>query len=441
MQYLDASYQANLIRLAMWGLLIVAGVVGGVWWYGQAMSPREPRATQALAAVMGATRLRRNLIESLSLALEQTVLTLQPTRAGLYLVEGERLRLIHSVGIERFEHLAQFPTQDELAALVLTSSDGFVVEPLDGHSPWSALASHRTSALSLVRVGTAAQPLGMLALVWPSGWQAEACLPALLSISQYAHQMWNEYAELEARAQDVRALSGALQRQESLTRTTAHDLANKLATAYGLVTLLNADDQVRPASLPLLREAQRHLDLIATMLGDLRDPERPLDLEDVVIEELVELAAAMMLAPQAEGWVHFSLAVEPNLPNLRGERLALVRVLDNLLMNAIRHNADQPALQVWLRVRRCEAEVLFEVGDDGLGIPLEAQAQLFEFGVRADSTGAVKGHGMGLWSCRRIVSAHAGRIWVESALGEGTRFIFTLPIAGPAVTEVVADGA
>lgn len=433
MPYLEASQQASVIRIAVWGLLLILSVAGGVWWYGQVLGHREQQAAQALATVVGATRLRRNLIESLSYALEQMVLALRPTCAGLYLVESERLRLIHSVGIERFEHLAQLPVTDELATLALASPEGYVVEPLDGSLPWSALAAHRTSTLSLMRIGTRAEPLGLMALVWPSGWQTEANVPALININQYLHQMWNEYAELEARAQDVQALSGALQRQESLTRTAAHDLANKLATAYGLVTVLNTPEELPPASQTLLREAQRHLDLMATMLGDLRDPERPLEIDDVVIEELVELAAAMMLAPQAEGWVRFALEVEPHLPNLRGERLALVRVLDNLLMNAIRHNADRPTLNVWLRVRRCEADVQFEVGDDGGGIPAEAQTQLFEFGVRADSTGQVKGHGMGLWSCRRIVHAHAGRIWVESTLDAGARFMFTLPIAGPEV--------
>lgn len=109
--------------------------------------------------------------------------------------------------------------------------------------------------------------------------------------------------------------------------------------------------------------------------------------------------------------------------------MAILRIVDNLLRNAVQHNGDSPALRIWLAARQVEDMIEFEVGDTDSGIALEAQPQLFEFGFRADSSGKVKGHGLGLYSCRRLVSAHGGQIWVESTPGPGAKFVFTLPIA------------
>jgi signal transduction histidine kinase len=140
------------------------------------------------------------------------------------------------------------------------------------------------------------------------------------------------------------------------------------------------------------------------------------------------MAAGMMARQQEDNAFEFMLEVPSDLPDIWGERIGILRVLDNLLTNAIRHNADSPDLSIWLRAQRTGEWVEFEVGDNGEGIPLENQSNLFEFGFRVDSIGRVKGHGMGLCSCRRIVEAHGGRIWVESQSGQGARFCFTLPI-------------
>jgi signal transduction histidine kinase len=164
------------------------------------------------------------------------------------------------------------------------------------------------------------------------------------------------------------------------------------------------------------------------MLDDLTNPDRAIEPARVPVEGLMELLGGLM-SLRVRGANRFVLDVPTSLPDLWCERIAILRVFDNLLTNAIRHNPEADGLRIWIRARLVNQMIEFEVGDSGQGIPPEAQAQLFEFGYRLDSTGRVKGQGMGLWSCRRIVEAHGGRIWVKSAPGKGAQFFFTLPVA------------
>ena len=154
-----------------------------------------------------------------------------------------------------------------------------------------------------------------------------------------------------------------------------------------------------------------------------------MELEALEVEDLARLAAAMVARRRCERTVSFSLDIKDELPAVLGERLAVLRVLDNLISNALKHNTQVVNLRIWLKVRAKGPHVLFEVGDDGTGIAAEALPCLFEFGFSADSTGKVKGHGLGLWSSRRLVEAMGGEIWATSEPGRRTHFYFTLPVA------------
>jgi signal transduction histidine kinase len=429
MRYLNSGIDPTFLT-GLLGLLALIGVtLWGTWTFGQWRDQRERRAARALAAVMAATTLRRSLPESLSRLVERAVDELGAASGSLHVVVADLLQLVNSVGVEQLGRLAQVPLRDPLVQAAIEAVDGMLMAPLPDASPWTALSHGQSLTLAVVRLGGSAEPNGLLALAWPTAWQAEANSGAVIGIGRYAQQMILEYEEIERRAKDVQALTAGLQWNESLVRTAAHDLANRLTTACGLLSVMQEDNTLSRKQAPLLGDALRQIEVMHTMLSDLRDPERSMEPERISVEDLVELAAAMMKQAQSEGAATFELDVEPSLPDLWGERLAILRVLDNLLMNAIRHNADEPGVRVWLRVQQAEAVVQFEVGDAGAGIAPEIQVRLFEFGVRADSTGKVKGQGMGLWSCRRIIEAHGGRIWMQSEVGRGTRFFFTIPIA------------
>jgi two-component system OmpR family sensor kinase len=184
-----------------------------------------------------------------------------------------------------------------------------------------------------------------------------------------------------------------------------------------------------PAELePERASAEHRLAMIGSMLADLVDPGRPLEREAVPVEELVQLAVPLFAALRPQG-PPLALDVPAHLPPLWIDRVAVLRVLANLLTNAAVHNADRAELSVRLCVRADDDATVIEVADTGRGIAPEDQARIFEFGVRVDPDGRTRGHGLGLSSSRRLVEAHGGTLSVESQPGHGAAFRMRLPLA------------
>jgi two-component system, OmpR family, sensor histidine kinase VicK len=105
----------------------------------------------------------------------------------------------------------------------------------------------------------------------------------------------------------------------------------------------------------------------------------------------------------------------------------ILQALTNLLSNAIKFSSSGGV--VWLTVENQVSEVLFQIRDEGQGIPDDKLESIFERFQQVDSSDSRKkgGTGLGLAICRKIIEQHGGKIWAESALGQGSRFSFTLP--------------
>ena len=117
------------------------------------------------------------------------------------------------------------------------------------------------------------------------------------------------------------------------------------------------------------------------------------------------------------------------LPYIRGEGTQLVRLFQNLIGNSIKYRHPDRAVQVSISAAREGNDWLFSVTDNGTGI--EPQFTERVFGIFKRLHGRENpGTGMGLAICRKIVSYHGGKIWLESTVDEGTTFFFTLPCCG-----------
>lgn len=131
---------------------------------------------------------------------------------------------------------------------------------------------------------------------------------------------------------------------------------------------------------------------------------------------------------------HLTLEVDAahDLPPVNADREKIAHVIGNLLGNAIEFTPSGG--RVWLRVTRASGEAvesqLVEVGDTGVGIAGEHHELIFREFAQVDSTPSRPHHGtgLGLTIARKLVELHGGRIWVESSIGDGARFFFTIPV-------------
>ncbi len=134
-----------------------------------------------------------------------------------------------------------------------------------------------------------------------------------------------------------------------------------------------------------------------------------------------------LLQPLAEDKdITLETDLPPEIPALRADPLLLPRVLENLLENAVKYSPAHS--RVMLAVRVEDSALRFTVQDQGPGIPPEDLPHLFEVFYRGEQEGNTQGFGLGLAAVRRIIDAHGGRIWVDTAPGRGCAFHFTFPL-------------
>jgi signal transduction histidine kinase len=146
-------------------------------------------------------------------------------------------------------------------------------------------------------------------------------------------------------------------------------------------------------------------------------PAAPVDCAAVLEKVLLNLKAAI----EENG----AEVICDDLPVIEADEIRLVQLFQNLVSNAIKYRSAQPP-RVRVRAEQRESDWLFSVEDNGIGIRPEYSQQVFGIFKRLHGH-TYPGTGIGLAICQRIVERYGGRIWVESTLGQGSRFCFTLP--------------
>ena len=221
--------------------------------------------------------------------------------------------------------------------------------------------------------------------------------------------------------------------RDDLTNLIVHDLKNPLSGIMLFNELLLSGqagpltgDQKKYLELSLTG-TRKLMNLIMDLLETKKIEENKLYLqrsEFSAAELLHDLGWMEMLAHQEQKTL--ALEADQNL-KINADRKLLVRVIENLVGNAVKH--IPAGGQITLNVRRTGNEVLFEVSDNGEGIPPEYLDKLFNrfFKVETQGLKTKLDTGLGLYFCKLAVEAHGGRIGVESKVGLGSRFYFTLP--------------
>jgi len=253
-------------------------------------------------------------------------------------------------------------------------------------------------------------------------------------------QVADQYAGLAALALENARLyqeaRRAVREREEMLAIVSHDLRNPVNAVVmltGAVLSRDADDP-RPLmereQVESIRAAARHADGLIQDLQDvsrissgrLRVEQRPVD-----VTEIAEEAADLFEPVMADATIRFVRDVGTSTPRVTADRRRVVQVLSNLLGNAVRFTPEGGVVTLSVRAANLSA-VRISVQDSGPGIAPEDLPRLFERYWQAPRL-LRAGSGLGLFIAKGIVDAHGGEIGVDSEVGAGSEFWFTLPVA------------
>jgi signal transduction histidine kinase/DNA-binding response OmpR family regulator len=265
-------------------------------------------------------------------------------------------------------------------------------------------------------------------------------LEALASSAAIAIENARLYATEQQR---TAALARALEQQRELDRlqrefiqNVSHELRTPLALIRGHAELLETSElgdlqPIQQKSASVISRRTRMLsklvdDIIAVLTIESQELKRePLSLAQLVRTSLADFQAAAEMAD-----LTLSAEIAPDLPLVSGDPVALHRMLDNLMSNALKFTSAKG--HVTLRLFSNKDTVTLQVSDTGVGIPNDQLERIFDrfYQVDGSTTRHYSGVGLGLSLVKGIVEAHGGQITVASQVGQGTTFTVLLPVDG-----------
>lgn len=207
----------------------------------------------------------------------------------------------------------------------------------------------------------------------------------------------------------------------------SHDLRAPLRTITHRMKFLikslgtptqDVQHQIERISLAIVRMDQLLNDLLAySRVGTQRRELVPTDTQ-AVIQLVLDSLESQIQETQAQ------VQIQSDLPVVLADTTQLGQVFQNLISNGIKFCTAEPRIKI---MASCQDQVCtFCVTDNGIGIPSKAKKQIFEVFQRLHNQSEYEGTGIGLSIVKKIIQQHGGRIWVESEIGEGSQFFFTL---------------
>jgi signal transduction histidine kinase len=256
-------------------------------------------------------------------------------------------------------------------------------------------------------------------------------------VQTYSHAMEDKVAQRTAELEKANARLLELDRLKSdFISTVSHELRTPLTSIRSFSEILmrydvdNTEKRKQFVGI-ILNEAER----LTRMINDLLDLSKieagrlELSLEPLELEPIFSRAAGTTHPLLAEKKIRISSKIETGLSAVYADRDLLQQVLTNLLFNAVKFSPKDGTIH--LNATRKDAFALISVSDEGPGIPQDQLEQIFERFHQVHDPQNVNPHGtgLGLTISREIVERMGGRIWVESSLGTGATFFFTVPLA------------
>lgn len=240
------------------------------------------------------------------------------------------------------------------------------------------------------------------------------------NIKQIEEQLRQTASELSRSNQDL----------EQFASVASHDLQEPLRMVTGHLQIVQdrlkekLDDLSRESMFFAIEGASRMQALIRDLLAYSRVGRGATGLVDTNMNAVLSTALSNLRVLIEESG---ALVEYDQLPTVKADISLMSQLLQNLIGNAIKYCARDRKPKIRVTAKRDRQAWVFAVSDNGIGIRPEDQERIFMIFQRLHSRHEYPGTGIGLAICKRIVEYHSGRIWVESELGQGSTFLFTVP--------------
>ena len=351
----------------------------------------------------------------------------------------ENARLFDSISAEKSR--LQAIMQNATDAVLITDPDNHLLlwSQLAGELlgiadvvPGAALADvvHHEKVLELFAQGATDAMLAHTEIVFDVGRTFNAQLTVVAGVGRVLVM------------QDITHLKELDRLKSEFVYTVSHDLRTPLTTVQGYVELLHRVGPLNFDQEEFVAKALRSLRHITMLISDLLDMGRietgyDLEMRPCLLSDVLEQAVEALEPLAAQHEVVLRLAAVTGDLWVKGNSHRLRQVVDNLIINAIKYNHSGGWVEV--RVQRDTHCIIVQVCDNGIGIPPDQQARVFDrfYRVSTPETEDIYGSGLGLAIVKSIVEKHQGRAWVESTPGKGSAFSFILP-ALESTADVVA---
>ncbi|MEX2477363.1 MAG: ATP-binding protein [Gracilimonas sp.] len=243
----------------------------------------------------------------------------------------------------------------------------------------------------------------------------------------------NLRAEVESQhrqlKESISLLDSKNQELERFAYTISHDLKEPLRMISSFMQLLEKkygaklDEKAHQYIHFAVDGAQRMNNSIIELIeysrvGRLYNEYKPVDINQVISETIQSLKADV---DNSNAKITY-----PKMPTLNVVPVTFKMLIQNLLTNALKYQPDEQAPVIEIDIQELDSQWQFSIKDNGIGISKEHQEEIFEIFKRLHSREKYQGTGMGLAISKKIVEQHGGKIWVESEVGKGSEFYFTI---------------
>jgi len=282
-----------------------------------------------------------------------------------------------------------------------------------------------------------------------------------VGVAMYNARLFEEARQARGAAEEARAAAEqADAAKSSFLSTVSHELRTPLTSVLGFAKIIRRrlDERLFPLIpeddkkiLQTKRQVMDNLNVVVsegerltTLINDVLDLAKiqagkiTWNMATISIGTVIERAIAATASLFEAKKLNLVRDIQPDLPDITGDRDRLIQVVINLISNAVKFT---DAGSVACAASLGKGELVVSVTDSGIGIKLEDQPKVFErFKQVGDTlTDKPQGTGLGLPISKEIVEHHGGRMWVESEIGRGSSFFFTLPVAASVPAQVPAD--